>query len=330
MKTMLRFFVALVSLFVVGTSTSTAQQIPESLPIGEGFPGEGLTVLAVIAALDDSGLQFTPTDQTYISYSGGGLQSVAEKLLGQIAKSFQPPAGKEGADYVLGVQVDVGVWPIASEGIPTFPGTFKLRDGRIPSELLTVRLQYQSYMPSRVPGLKGALLVVRQNGEEILREVSENGVADKTCTLYPANDPNFDPNVLLLHSRYIVPERREPGIEGEVTVYLSSDHKVFATYDLLTGKKLASSEPTPPPSLVLTIRQVTGSTVTLLSKKSEKTAVIRIGVTGPVAQVVGVEFNSGTGEWQTLGTVPLDHSGSGFLDTETAEGFRLYRAVRLE
>lgn len=318
-------------ILVVGTSISTAQQGPESLPIGEQFLGQSLVVSAGIA-LGDLSAGFPTVGGADETYAGGGLQLATEKLLRQLAEKFQPPVGKEGAGYMLFVSVDTrgGNSPVASQDIPAFPGTFKLRDGRIPSELLTVKLSYQAYISSDVTGMKGVLLVVRKDGEEILREVSENGVADKTCTLYPGNGNYYGPDVLQLHTRYVVPEVREPGIEGEVTVYLSVDHSVWATYDLLTGKKLASSEPTPPPPLVLTIRQLTGSTVTLLSKKSEKSSVIRIEVAGPVGATTVLEFDSGTGEWQTLGTVAIDHSGSGFLDTETAEGFRLYRAVQLK
>lgn len=341
MKTMFRFLAVLVTVFVVGVSTfATDIRIPESLAIGEGFPGEGVVVSASISVWVPKG-QDPYNDYGYFSgikgnevpYNGGGLQSVAENVLRQLAEEFVPSAGAENRDYWLSLYIgkDFGVYtgkPVANQQIPGFPNTFKLRNGKIPEELLKVELTYQSYISYDVPGLKGALRVLWWYGEEVVREESENGVWDKTCTLYPANNPYFNPDVLYMHSRDIVPEIRQDGIEGEVTIYLSSDKSIWATYDILTGKKVASSEALVPLVLAYSLVQVDegGRLAVQTVKSSAVRTGIKLRLSGPAGKSAVIEYADRLGgSWQELTAVPLTYGSAELVDVPPS-GIRFYRA----
>lgn len=227
---------------------------------------------------------------------------------------------------------DPTLWPLGGWWEHSDHNPFRLQNGKVPAEVLTVNhIGYQPYMPASVPGLKGVLLVVRKNGVEILREESPNGVWDKTCTLYPGNGAHYGPDVLQLKTEYVVPEKRESGVEGEITLYLTTDKSVWAKYDLETGTKLASSEPEPsapavPLTLAISLVQLdeTGR-IALLSKKSLRWG-LKLSVRGSRGKSATVEYADAIGgKWTALTKLDLTYGSGEFVEPLPPAPTRFYR-----
>ena len=333
----LNFFFAVIMLAVTTVSAASVR-IPDTLPYGKNFPGDGVTVAGGITLWDPPAGNPTVGWKTLPYKGNGGFESAAREVIQQLVETFRAPQGKEAADYTLFVDVDIiGVdldgnetlWPLGNRRLPTWPETFKLESGKIPSKLLDdTRIGYQPYIPAYVRGLKGVLLVIRKSGKEVLREESPNGVWDKTCSQYLGNGGDDGPDVLELKTEYAVPEKRESGIDGEVTVYLSSDHSVWATYNL-DGEKLASSEP-PPIRLSYRLVKLTATELALQNKRSEvPTLGLEMTVTGPPDALISVEYTKGLlGEWTSLTYLKLANGSATCVDPLSGTA-RFYR-VRLD
>ncbi len=297
---------------------SATNPLPDSLGIGENFPPKNLWLdCAVFRKYTDSfgRTGFSRVSGTFapIDPSKGNLTEIASDALANLAWSFKPSGG--GAEeYQIGISLRAELAPkklqaFASQRIPGAQNSFKLRDGKIPEELLKVHLGYQDYLPYYVPGLTEVTVTVRsilvENGVEVHRgtiydATSSNGVSDPTCNLYVGQPSYFGPDVLQLQSFFVVPEQIRNALgkmerrEGEITLRAGAFWK---RYDLSTGVRIASSEDAVPPRLSIAPVILEASRQALITPVTG----VKISITAALGAVVTIEYADAIGgPWKVL------------------------------
>lgn len=363
MKIILRLLIGL-SFFVAGVCKTSAQlpdslDVGSNFP-----PATRMTVDMYILDVQwhPTNLLDLSTGQWYTNVNapaGADLQAVAQKAWEGLVSRFVPKAGTEGWDYQGRVEVDTflgetdahsGYQTVGCIGIPnnSVVATFKLAeiDGRwtIPENLRTlnpIATGYPSYIPCYVGGLKSAAISVTnvwggadmrgiwETGTNVMRYLSPNGVEDPDCTLYPLGSAYYGPDILQLETRIVVPEIRAwsgwywlPGSSATATLTLTNNES--ATYDLLTGKKVAGTQP-----LTLSIRPAASVTPNASPGKALSTGSVPISlsVSGPPG-VISIECAaSPAGPWvQLLNVTSFGTAPVGATDSGAPPGGRFYRA----
>jgi hypothetical protein len=304
--------------FVVGALEASAQ-LPEKLGVGSNFPPSKTLVSTYLGAPELG--EWSTYTQNWYDATQGSLEQFVQVQLGALADFVAPP-GTESSDYYIELSVDThlgrhtyDIQPVAHELIPSWDGTFRLTQGkdggwRVPPNLLEVKLSYQTYMPYRVTGLSNVVLVVAYTDGSLTREVSENGVADSTCSLYPGGGAYYGPDILQLHTWAVVPEKRREDITGgSVTLALGDGSS--ASYDLLTGERA-------PCVLRMTRDTVPGPRQQLVPG-------VRLTVSGPVGRNVLIEYAEALGSgWNTLTTLTITTGTATCLETNLVTQ-RFYR-----
>ena len=363
MKTMIRFFTVLVMVgFVVGASEPQQKiQVPGSLEIGTAFPGKDVWIDITIGWNDPTNSMDPLYTNVLYGVEMGKIEDSSLEQVRRLAKRFVMPVGAESYDYWISVGVYKHLTTLDGEEaqIPiagNFPGwnpepTFRLENlnGKwvIPEKAISkVVVGYQlSGIRAYVPGLSQVEVVVEDEfGVEKSREISENGITDKTCSQYPGGSAYLGPDWLevplgIAYPTYYEGHRDYSLPKGYYLLKFGNDKALWAKYDLETGRKIGSNEPKVEPTPLVPVQlsplQLEISLVDLadirLAGFSKKNSASRSGlkllVKGPSGRSVVLEYADAiNGGWKKLTDVSLVYGLAEHVDELVpATSARFYR-----
>ncbi|MSU55115.1 MAG: hypothetical protein EXS46_01070 [Candidatus Taylorbacteria bacterium] len=353
MKTMIRFLTVLVS--VLGFVVEASQQIkvPDRLPTGTGFPSQD-TWISIDVGYDDPNQLDDPLHVSFLYDPKMGTieQAVYNAAENQIGKYVARP-GSEIYDHTVNVGInqffDVNGYrterPIGgSKGRRNFCKLIKAGEQWIYPKATASKIVvgYQSYIAAFAGGLSEVQVVLTDNlGNEVYKEVSSNGISDVTCSQYPGGVAYDGPDMLQIPLGFAYPEYYKSHVgyeipQGFYRLLFGPNKAIWATYSFETGRKIASNESAPevPIRLQVSVVNLPALRLASLSKKASSTDKgFLIRVTGPVGQVVSLEYADelDSNSWEPLSDLILSNGTSEFTDEISPYSpARFYRARKLQ
>ena len=354
---MIRLVTALVLLIIV-VGTSFAQQIPASLPIGNAFPPSGVYNVSVgIVNYDHYNPTWSVAFNTQFIYkrTDGDLKASVDRELKKLADAFYPFPGTEGDSYAPYFNITQtlagksGI-PVAQDNTVLLPNyaSFKPVQGQdgqwhLPATVTNIGIVYQNYIPIRTPGLKWfeanthASAISMEGADGVMYTVEPNFSYANTngvfpgCSLAEGGGNYLGPDVLEMDSQIVL---RDPGyaaplshpdtnLFGSVTLYFSDDRKVFGTYDVVTGNRIASSDDIPTISIT-PIASAVGSSLAKATTSVQSHA-LKLAITSQPG-TLAVRYSTDLVHWQSLTTLTNATGGVAEFVAETTDPMRFYRA----